>query len=265
MSWRSPRRPSSSRPVFGLWAPGYFWIDDVAVEKVGGDVALTDEPVLGDEESPIAPPAPIDAKTAVRCAECGYRNNPAWGKCYACGTALVASAGAARPDSPSAKLIASFENGSPFSPGTVVAEHATEGQKALRLDGGYTSMDTAQDWTGFDYLKADLFNAADSAQRLMVEIRDTSTRDYWTRVNYNTVVPPGASTLVLPTNIYVGEKSRPGRPLDRANVNRLVFGTGRKPPPPSSSTTSGSSATTPPPGRSSTASMPSTSAPIRAP
>ena len=62
-------------PSFGLMAPGYFWIDDVALEKVGNDVSLTEAPVLGTEEAPIAPPGEIMG-SAVRCSECGYRNNP---------------------------------------------------------------------------------------------------------------------------------------------------------------------------------------------
>ena len=33
---------------------------------------------------------------------------------------------------------------------------------------------------------------------LRVEVRDEGTRDYWTRVNYSTVVPPGKSTLIIP-------------------------------------------------------------------
>ena len=41
-------------PSFGLMAPGYFWIDDVSLERVCNDVPLTEQPVLGKEESPIA-------------------------------------------------------------------------------------------------------------------------------------------------------------------------------------------------------------------
>ncbi len=81
-------------PSFGLMAPGYFWIDDVSLVKVGEDVPLTDEPVLGAEESPIAPPGELGAD-AVRCPECGYRNMPAWKTCYACGTPLEAKRAAA--------------------------------------------------------------------------------------------------------------------------------------------------------------------------
>jgi hypothetical protein len=210
-------------PSFGLWAPGFFWIDDVTLVKVGNDVALTAEPVLGKEEAPIAPPAPIVEGKAVRCQVCGYRNMLEWGKCYACGAVLVAAPKTAA--GPKAKVIASFEDGkSPFTPGEIVSEHATDGSKSLKLDKGFTATEVKQDWTGYDYLKVDVFNSADAPLEFTVEIRDDKTKDYWTRVNYVTVAPQGQSTIIVPTAIYVGEKSRPGRMLDKANVVRLVFG-----------------------------------------
>ena len=51
------REDEASYPSFGLMAPGYLWVDDVSVEKVGDDAALTPEPVIGAEEKPVAPPA----------------------------------------------------------------------------------------------------------------------------------------------------------------------------------------------------------------
>jgi len=48
-------------------------------------------------------------------------------------------------------------------------------------------------------------------------------------VNYTTVVPPGSSTLIIPTSLYVGEKSRPGRPLMLGSITRMVFSVGEKP------------------------------------
>ena len=65
---------------------------------------------------------------------------------------------------------------------------------------------------------------------LLIEIRDADTRDYWTRVNYETVVPPGRSTLIIPVKqLFVGEKSRPGRSLKLDKITRLVFSIGDKP------------------------------------
>ena len=143
--------------------------------------------------------------------------------------ALPGRLGAAQ-ESDAARLLAGFENGpslAPFAPSdggaTSVREHATEGRFALRLEKGYVAWDGAQNWTGYDFLKADVFNAGRAPARLYIEIQDKNTTGYWTRVNYSTVVPPGASTLLVPTDIYVGEKSRPGRALDIANVTRLVL------------------------------------------
>ena len=217
-------------PSFGLMAPGYLWVDDVTMEQVGPEVPLTPEPVLGQEESPIAPPAELSA-TAVRCRECGYRNMPAWGSCYACGTDLTGTV--TITDGPPVKKLTSFEARSPFSGGRAVTSHATDGSKAWVFDKGYTDWSGPQDWSGYQYLKADLYTDSPAPMELQVEIRDKLTRDYWTRVNYNTVVPPGSSTFVLPLDqLYVGEKARPGRNLLTGAVTRLVFSIGDQAPAP---------------------------------
>lgn len=213
---------------FGLMAPGYFWIDDVTVDRVAEDVPLTDQPLLGAEAAPIEPPGPIP-DAVVRCAECGYRNGE-WGRCYACGAPLRPALAAASGTGAAIRLIADFERRNPFAGGTVVAEGALEGSKALRIERGYVSMDERQDWTGYDFLEADLESAAPDPLPLTIEIRDAGSHDYWTRVNYETVVPPGRSTLIVPVKqLYVGEKSRPGRMLDRGRVTRLVLSIGERP------------------------------------
>ena len=213
-------------PAFGLMAPGYLWVDDVEMVKVPDDVPLTDKPVLGAEEKPLAPPGEL-GPDAVRCPQCGYRNQPAWKTCFACGSELDLPAAA---QGPAVKPLASFEDKSPFSEGQLVEQHATDGKKSLRLDKNYTTWLAPQDWSGYDYLKADLYTDAERPLDLYVEIRDQATRDYWTRVNYNTVVPPGRSTLVLPLDqLYVGEKSRPGRKLMLSGVTHLVFNIGEQP------------------------------------
>ena len=97
----------------------------------------------------------------------------------------------AKSHGPMTKVIASFETGNPFSGGEAVALHATDGRKALRVDKGYASLEQAQDWLGYDFLKADLFLDGRKPLNLYVEIRDTATDGYWTRVNYTTVVAPG--------------------------------------------------------------------------
>jgi hypothetical protein len=212
----------------GLWAPGRLWVDDAELVKVGNDVPVSEAPVLGPEEKPIAPPGALDAATAVRCPDCGYRNMPAWGRCYACGAELAA-AGPVAELAP-VRPLASFEDGTdkPFTPAAskAVEEHATEGKWALRVDKDWVSWDGPQDWTGYDFFKTDVFNSADAPAQVYVEIRDKATTGYWTRVNYITVVPQGPSTLIVPTDLYVGEKSRPGRALDKAGITRFVLNVG---------------------------------------
>jgi hypothetical protein len=142
---------------------------------------------------------------------------------------VVASAA----DGPILKPIASFEERNPFSGGVVVEMHATSGRKALRIDKSFVSLDQTQNWLGYDFLKADLYTDARKPMNLGVEVRDVGTRDYWTRVNYTTVVPPGKSTLIIPVKqLYVGEKSRPGRMLNLSGVTRLVFIVDDNPPAP---------------------------------
>ena len=93
---------------------------------------------------------------------------------------------------------------------------------------------------------ADVHIEADDPLELYVEVRDTATRDYWTRVNYTTVVPPGQSTLVIPVKqLYVGEKSRPGRMLMLGSITGWSSASAMSRSRRSSSTTSGSSATPP--------------------
>ncbi len=138
------------------------------------------------------------------------------------GVAIKAEAAAAGPP---VKVLFDFENGkvAPFDGGTITSENAPQGKSGLLVEKGATVCDQPQDWSGYDYLKIDVFNPQDELAMLNLEIRDAQSRDYWTRVNYSTVLPPGRSTVSLPTDIYVGEKSRPGRPLVSNMVTRLVL------------------------------------------
>ncbi len=221
----------TQRIALGLWAEGHLWVDDAELVRVGDDTPLTEAPVLGPQEAPIEPPGLVDLAEATRCPVCGYRNMPEWGRCYACGAEV--SHGTPATSGPDTRLLASFEEGTiePFDGGAigVVAEHATDGRYALRIDGEYASWDAAQDWTGYDFLVADVYNPSDEPAPVYVELRDQGTTGYWDRVNHNTVAPPGASTLIVPADQPVGEKSRPGRPLDKAHVTRVVFAPGDPP------------------------------------
>ncbi len=127
-------------------------------------------------------------------------------------------------DAAAVKLITSFEEGkSPFAGGEVVEKHATEGRKALLIK-KYAIMDGPQNWLGYDYLKADIYSDASEPVNMNVEICDSQTKGYWTRYNATTAIPPGTSTYILPLKqLYVGEKSRPGRNVILNEIKRLAF------------------------------------------
>ncbi len=214
--------------VFGMWAPGYLWIDDVSMVPVGSDVPLTPEPVVGNEEKPIEPPELLVESKAIHCPECGYENMPAWGHCYACGAALAAAR--LEPSRSAVRPLVDLSAKNPFDGATVVSEHTAAGDKALRLDKGFAAWTGSQNWTGYDYLKADLYTDAIKPVPLFLEIADQQTRDYWTRVNFQTLVAPGQSTLIIPLQqLYVGEKARPGRNLLLGNITKMVLSLGDKP------------------------------------
>jgi hypothetical protein len=145
-----------------------------------------------------------------------------------CGTALEAAQDAHADTT--TRLIASFEDRNPFSGGVVVTDRAASGRRSLRIDRSYASLEGRQDWRGYDFLTVDLDTDAKKPMNLDLEVRDIDTKDYWTRVNYTTVIPPGKSTLIIPLKqLYVGEKSRPGRMLNLSGITRLVFSIGDNP------------------------------------
>jgi hypothetical protein len=143
--------------------------------------------------------------------------------CFAADAASVAQTAA---PSPLMKVLFDFESGKPdpFDGGKIVQENAPQGRHALKVDKGWAVCDKPQDWTGYDFLKVDVFNQQDDPIMMHIEVRDAQTKDYWTRVNFTTVVPPGKSTVSMPVDIYVGEKSRPGRGLIKSRITRFVLG-----------------------------------------
>jgi len=217
------------RLFIGLWETGRLWIDDASLEKVDDSVAVTPQPLWGKEEAPVAPPDKLT--TPVRCKECSYRNDAAWPRCYACGHELAAP-GRERFTTPPQVVFADFEDGkrTPFEEGTAVAEHASHGKSALRVDRDWAQTSRPLDFSQHDYFHFDVYNPHDRAVQVYVEIRDAQTQGYWTRVNLQTVVPPGPSTVSFPTQLFVGEKSRPGRPLLRDQITRFVVAVGQDGP-----------------------------------
>ncbi|MCL2648374.1 MAG: hypothetical protein FWD61_15420 [Phycisphaerales bacterium] len=137
---------------------------------------------------------------------------------------LVGMAGLAR--GAETKMLFDFEDGklAGFDGGKLTTENVPGGKYGLKVEKGFVVREGKQDWSGYDLLKIDVMNPTGEAVMLLVEVRDAQTKDYWTRVNYNSVVPPGKSTVTMPTDMYVGEKSRPGRALVKEKVTFLALG-----------------------------------------
>ena len=138
---------------------------------------------------------------------------------------LIYAQNNATQNPPTEREIVSFSERNPFGGGTVV-----DNGRALRIERSYVSLDRKMDWTGYDYLKIDLDVDAKEPLSLNIEIRDEKTEGYWTRVNYSTIVPPGKSTIAVPLQqLFVGEKSRPGRNLLLDKITRFVINIGNNP------------------------------------
>ena len=218
-------------PSFGLMAPGYFWIDDVSLVKVGNDVPLTAEPVLGTEEAAIAPPGEFGpgARSAAR--------NAATRTCRPGRPVMPAArrwkSSTRRPPAPATKRSPRSRTRTPSRTAPWSRRTPPTAARPCGSTSSYAVMLQPQDWLGYDFLKADFYTDSKDPLSLYVEIHDAGTRGYWDRVNYNTVVPPGRSTLVVPVKqLYVGEKSRPGRMLNLGGITRLVLAIDDKPPAP---------------------------------
>ncbi|MCM8784922.1 MAG: DUF6067 family protein [Candidatus Omnitrophica bacterium] len=209
----------------GMIGPGRVWIDDAEVIKLNNNLLVTPEPIV-EKVKQIKRPGEI--KNPVRCKDCGYLNDEKWEKCYICGELLKEE----KREVPNKLLLESFEKGrgifSLEGLGEVVKENVTDGEYSLLIKSGYAVINYKKenlgDWSSFDFLKIDMISKNEEPVDLYVEIRDIATKDYWTRVNIYTVVLPGFSTFILPLkNLYVGEKSRPGRPLDLKGITRFVI------------------------------------------
>ncbi len=217
--------------MVGLIGTGMLWVDDASLVKVDVAAALTEAPAVGREEKPVQPPAAL-AADAVRCKECGATNNRDWTSCWACGAEVKV---AAKFTGPAIKVIADFEDGTvkPFLQHDVrvAGKNAPQGKFAVELYGReWAEIENIKgDWRGYDYLHIDFFNPQDDAVGIYIEIRDAQTRDYYSRVNFETVLPPGRSTVTIPTNFYTGEKARPYPPLHLDQITRICINTDKKP------------------------------------
>ncbi len=208
----------------GLHTAGWLWVDNAKLIRVDQDTPLSQAPEWQDIQLPIKN-LESEALT-IRCPKCGFYNPENHNHCYGCGSPPIdQQSSSASPAS--TLLLADFEHSrKPFSVGTIDDTFASRGNRGLRIDKGWVSIEKALDFSQHDQIFFDVFNPKNVSVKLLVEIRDVASRGYWDRVNVTTMAPPGKSRVFIPTQLYVGEKSRPGRSLMRDRISFFSIGIG---------------------------------------
>jgi hypothetical protein len=128
-------------------------------------------------------------------------------------------------------LLADFDGRSTFAAGIPLTRQApiSGAYSALVKPDQYIAAETRhglpENWRGYDWVRFDVHNPSATPQKLAIEIWDDKTTGYWSRVNWYTMAAPGISTLEVPLQTFVGEKSviQERRRLDLAKIRRLVF------------------------------------------
>lgn len=177
---------------------------------------------------------PADNDVCIRCKDAGHTPSG------------VDSEGGEGPPTVMPAVLCSFEEGdpNPFSTGGggfsehVQMDSAAAGGstnpgstagRGLELHGTYYDAHAAngllEDWSKYDYLKVNVYNPASQPTPFYVEIRDVHSVGYWSRVNWYTAAAPGHSTIAVPLQIFVGEKTvtKERRRLYLQKITRLVF------------------------------------------
>ncbi len=90
----------------------------------------------------------------------------------------------------------------------------------------YYTWTSPRDWSDSESVSLDLENVSTESFSLSVEIRDSESRDYWSRSNLSFNLRPGRQIITFPTRLYAGESLRPGRVLDSRNIVSVILARG---------------------------------------
>jgi hypothetical protein len=194
---------------FFIWGSGRLFVQDVALNKLDCHLPATDNLAIGTELAALKFDIPLTFEDTLLCGYCNDTAQPAYNQTELCKKCAVADLSAMTPNKQASqpKLLTDF-TGKPsfFAPDSAMWQINPNGTATL-FAGAYMSADTSQkpvDWSAYSYLNIDVSNPSTEVQPFSIELRDTATVDYWSRVNWNSVVAPGQSTFTMPIDVYVG-------------------------------------------------------------
>jgi hypothetical protein len=207
------KEAKKARVFIGLCASGRAWVDDVVLEKAAPDAQLTSQIVFDSEARPIASPGEVGT-APLKCRGCGTMNHSQWPHCYVCGAEI----GKKKFTTPlTMPFIELKENGiAPFfvsDGGAASLKNTPDGERAVYLEKGWAEVERVNgkmmDWSEHDLIHIDVYNPTDAPRDTYVEVRDSKTADYYSRVNYYGVAPPGrARSRFRPTCTAARRPSR---------------------------------------------------------
>ena len=220
--------PTEVIAYFFAWGAGALFVDDVTLSAEPPCAQSALGATVGEVELPLDAALPARPEDDLLCPYCPEVESDAPSLCARCADRPAPAA------PPPTRVLDAFE---PGVPGVFVRpEFGAErlrplaGEASAQLDSDrFMSATPASglptDWRGWDWLRVDVRNDSDAPVPFTVEIRDAATRDYWTRVNWYTAAAPGVSTVQVPLQVFVGEKSviRERRRLQLDAITRLVF------------------------------------------
>jgi hypothetical protein len=215
---------------FFNYGSGYFFVDDVHLTAIDGCPMRTGGLHLSTEA--IAPLKFVPPLSLEDTLLTGYCTDPIFSRHDVCDHLKpVDISHLMQKPADATYMIDDFENSpSKFEGDWSYASKAIAGKGSAHLVAGRymeanVSRNLRGDWRGYDWLRFEVMNSSPSPQRISIEIRDTKTTDYWSRVNWSAVAVPGVSTIVIPLQVFVGEKSviKQRRRLDLEHVTRLVI------------------------------------------
>ncbi|MBK27045.1 MAG: hypothetical protein CME70_23780 [Halobacteriovorax sp.] len=119
-----------------------------------------------------------------------------------------------------------LEKGHPFN--SFNSKKYTDGIRSAELNQGqYYNFDLkklpANDWSAFEYIELDIYNPLDRSVQFYLVLGDSSSNNYWSKLNHKTKLASGWNTLSFNLKQWVGERGshKLKRSLDLKNLKEF--------------------------------------------